>query len=101
MMDSKKTVSFFAAFGAVIIGMVVMFIIISFRDYGGFTYFDYSAVVQSVIAKTFGTIVVIPTIHVMIASIWKSKRNSNSRRKTYIGWTIVIVVSQLVALSAG
>ena len=50
------------------------------------------------IAQALGGSFAFPTIHVAIASIFKSKRNPSTRRKIYIGWAIAIIILQALTL---
>lgn len=51
---------------------------------------------QSYISQAFGGSVFIPAIHVGIASFFKSKRNSSTRRRIFIGWGIVIIAVEIL-----
>ena len=46
---------------------------------------------QSYISRAIGGSIFIPIIHIGIASFFKSKRNSSSRRRIFIGWAIFII----------
>lgn len=56
------------------------------------TVFEYPDALSSLIAQSFGASLLLPTVHVAIASFFKSKRNSNSRRRIYIGWSLVVIL---------
>lgn len=46
---------------------------------------------QSYISRAIGGSIFIPIIHIGIASFFKSKRNSSTRRRIFIGWAIFII----------
>lgn len=48
-----------------------------------------------VIGKGFGTGgLLLPIVHLIIASFFKSQRNATARRKIILGWSIVLLVLQ-------
>lgn len=51
---------------------------------------------QSYIAQAIGGSIAIPAIHVGISSLFKSKRNSTTRRRIFIGWAIVLTLLLLI-----
>lgn len=52
----------------------------------------YPDVLREFMAEAFGGSVFLPALHVSIASIFKSKRNPNTRRKIFINWAIGIMI---------
>ncbi|PWY44446.1 hypothetical protein [Pseudomonas sp. RW405] len=46
---------------------------------------------QSYISRAIGGSIFIPLIHMGIASFFKSKRNSSTRRRIFTAWAIVII----------
>ncbi len=50
------------------------------------------------IAEAIGVSFGLPVIHVALASIFESMRNSNTRRKIFIGWAIVVVIANFISL---
>jgi len=55
---------------------------------------------DSFLAETVGQIIIWPILHIAIASIWKSKRNSKSRRNIFFGWSICWAVVALTLVFA-
>ena len=54
---------------------------------------DYPQAFSEYIAETIGYSFGLPVIHIALASFLKSMRNSNTRRKIFIGWAIVVVIA--------
>lgn len=50
------------------------------------------------IAAALGGSLGLPFIHILIASLFKSQRNSRSRSKILIGWSVVIIIVTMLAL---
>lgn len=80
----------------IIISFFLQFFLVSLRDYGGFDYFGYNLLLEGVIVQSLTFSIIFPTIHLMIASIWKSKRTSRSRRNIYFGWNLFAICSILI-----
>ncbi len=75
-----------------------------YEDYGvifSAVLFDHPAVFMEYLAQAFGGSFVFPLAHVGLASIFKSKRNPSSRRRIFIGWSIIIIIVALLTLASG
>ena len=94
----KKPKSVSLVLGAQAFAFVASFVITSLREYGGFNYFEYSTLVQDVIAQSIGAVFFFPIIHMGIASIWESKRNKLTRRNIFFGWAVAVGLLQLAGL---
>jgi hypothetical protein len=83
------------------IAFLIVFLTYVGKDFGyaniGYI-FRSPAVLQDYIARSFGGSLAPPAIHVAIASIFKSKRNNSTRRRIFIGWSIVIICVQLLTI---
>jgi hypothetical protein len=62
------------------------------------TAFNYPQALSQLIAQSFGASLLFPVVHVAIASLFKSKRNPTSRRRIFIGWSLVIIVIAVFSL---
>jgi hypothetical protein len=51
------------------------------------------------IAEGFGASLLAPLIHIGLASFFKSKRNSRTRWKILLGWSVFVLLLNLVQLS--
>lgn len=60
---------------------------------------DHPAVLREFIAEALGYSFGLPVIHVLLASCFKSMRNSSTRRKIFIGWAIVVITINLVLMA--
>lgn len=97
----KKTISLALAIVLSLITFVTVFITTVKHGFGASPVMDIlkeNVLFQSYLSSAFGGSVFIPLIHVGIASFFKSKRNSSTRRRIFIGWAIVIIVLQIVQL---
>ena len=79
-------------FGMVIFSFIVTVVVNSFNDYGGFSYLRYPVLVHRMIGESLSGLIVAPLIHIMIASIWKSKRNKRTRRNIFFGWALALAI---------
>ena len=59
--------------------------------------FDHPGAFSELAAEAMGYSFVFPLIHLGIASCFKSKRNSNSRRSIFIGWAILLIILNFVS----
>ncbi|MBO2925276.1 hypothetical protein J5H75_26750 [Pseudomonas asiatica] len=57
-------------------------------------------VFQSYIFQALGGSLGLPAIHVLAASLFKSKRNSTSRRRIFIVWSVVVSALQLIIIKS-
>ena len=94
--DSKPPKPMPLVLGALIVSFVVSFIVISLRKYGGFNYFGHTTVLSNAVVEAVGAAFVLPLIHLAIASLWKTKRNSRSRRNVFFGWGVAVGIMQLL-----
>lgn len=84
-----------------LISFVMVFITTVKHDFGALPVTDIvkePVLFQSYLSSAFGGSVFIALIHVGIASFFKSKRNSSTRRRIFIGWAIAIIALQIVQL---
>ncbi len=56
------------------------------------TAFSHPGALGELIAEAFGASLFFPTVHVGVASLFKSMRNPSSRRRIFIGWGIFIIL---------
>lgn len=56
------------------------------------TSFDHPQALFEMVAESVGASLLIPAIHVGVASFFKSKRNPSSRRRIFIGWGIFTIM---------
>lgn len=97
----KKSTSLALAIILSLISFLMVFITTVKHDFGASPVIDIVKVpvlFQSYLSSAFGGSLFMPLIHVGIASLFKSKRNSSTRRRIFIGWAIVIIVLQIVQI---
>lgn len=91
----KKPFPFFMVFIVWFLALIITIYKVSLQEYGGFNYLDSSLIIQDVIAQSLGAVIIAPLLHIAIASIWKSKRNSRTRRNIFLGWSIFSILGTL------
>jgi len=91
----KKPFPFLLVFTIWLLALVITVYKVSTQEYGGFNYFDSSIIIQDVIAQSLGAVIIAPLLHIAIASIWKTKRNSRTRRNIFFGWSLFSVIATL------
>lgn len=97
----KKTTSLALAIVLSLISFLMVFITTVKHDFGASPVMEIvkePVLFQSYLSRAFGGSLFMPLIHVGIASFFKSKRNSSTRRRIFISWAIVIIVLQIVQL---
>ena len=97
----KKPTSLALAIVLSLISFAMVFFVTVKHDFGASPVMDIvkePVLFQSYISRAFGGSVFIAVIHVAIASLFKSKRNSSTRRRIFIGWAIAIILLQIVQL---
>ncbi len=52
-------------------------------------------------AEALGAFLLFPLLHVAVASMFESKRNSSSRRRIFIGWSLVLMGFKTLTLLLG
>lgn len=62
------------------------------------TALNHPGALSELIAESLGASLFLPAVHVAIASIFKSKRNPSSRRRIFIGWSLVTIVVGALSL---
>lgn len=100
MGNDNKTVSLTVAATLTVISTVVVFIAFVGKDYGvnGFkNIFGEPVVFRHYIAQAIGGSIGLPALNVALVSLFKSKRNSSTRRRIFIGWSIVIIALQVLS----
>jgi len=103
LMEKKeiKPVSLVTAITLTALAFVTALITFIGKDFGYSNFsivFGEPVVFQSYITQALGGSLMIPTIHVGIFSFFKSKRNSPTRRRIFIGWSIVIIIVQSLSI---
>ncbi|WP_122340420.1 hypothetical protein [Pseudomonas caricapapayae] len=96
---AKKATSLPLAIFLTLVSFVVVFMGNIKRDFSASPIMDIvrePVLFQDYISKAIGGSILIPAIHVGIASIFKSKRNSSTRRRIFIGWAIVLVIAEIL-----
>ncbi|MDG1708358.1 MAG: hypothetical protein P8H03_06330 [Emcibacteraceae bacterium] len=97
--NKSKGHSFAIVLTVCLVALSIAFLKVNFQHYGGLIWSNRSGFN---LAEAFGGSLLFPTIHVAIASFWKSKRNRKTRRKVFFNWSIVTIILQSVAIiSAG
>lgn len=103
----KKQTSLRLAIILSLISYMVAFCAMFYEDNGvvfSMVLFDHPAAFSQYLAEALGGSLLLPIVHVGIASFFKSKRNPSSRRNIFIGWSIVIILScsgQLLSFANG
>lgn len=87
-----------AALGAAVAASATAGAIVQFGSLGAFRN---ATVASNLIAGAIGLVLLLPTLHVGIASLWERNRNSRSRRNIFLGWGIAITVLQLLIILSG
>ena len=62
------------------------------------TVLNHPGALSGLIAESVGASLLAPVVHVAIASIFKGKRNPSSRRRIFIGWSLVIIAVGVLSL---
>ena len=63
--------------------------------------FGHPQALFELMAEAAGASLVFPLLHIGVASISKHKRNSSTRRRIFIGWSIVILILGTISLTNG
>lgn len=96
---SKKQTSLALAIVLSLISFIWAFYITSFKEHGMIIFsvlFDNPRLFVIELSRAFGGSLLIPTVHAAIASLFKSKPNPSSRRNIFIGWSILVIILQLI-----
>ena len=99
--SEKKPTSLALAIALSVISFCIVFYAAVKHDFSASPVMDIvrePVLFQSYISRAFGGSIFIPLIHMGIASFFKSKRNSSTRRRIFIGWAIVIIAMEAVKL---
>ncbi|MFI8582376.1 hypothetical protein [Ectopseudomonas khazarica] len=99
MEQNKKEVSLILAAIITAMSTVAVFIAFVSRDYGiqnMANIFGEPMVFRSYIAQAIGGSILLPALNVAVISLFKSKRNPSARRRVFIGWSVVIIVLQVL-----
>lgn len=102
MQEQVKPVSLKFAIGISFISAVLVFVSFIGKDYGLASLpriVQHPAVFQSYISQALGGSLGLPALNVLLASVFKSKRNSSTRRRIFIGWALVIIVANIIAIA--
>lgn len=100
-LDDKKNPSLILAITLSIVSFFLVFIAFAGNDFGISNIskiIKYPAVFQSYIAQAVGGSLGLPVLTVMFLSFFKSKRNSATRRKIFIYWSLLITVVEIIAI---
>jgi len=62
------------------------------------TVLNHPQVLSELMAESAGASLSAPILHVAIASLFKSKRNPTSRRRIFIGWSVLIIAVGAISL---
>lgn len=62
------------------------------------TALSHPSALSGLIAESLGASFLAPLVHLAIASFFKSKRNPSSRRRIFIGWSLVIIAVGVLSL---
>ncbi|MEQ4189701.1 hypothetical protein ABNM11_13545 [Pseudomonas syringae] len=96
---AKKTTSLPLAIFLTLVSFVVVFITNIKRDFSASPIMNIlrePVLFQDYVSKAIGGSILLPAIHVGIASFFKSKRNSSTRRRIFIGWAVVLVTAEVL-----
>lgn len=86
--------------GALLAAAIVSTVANSIQQFGSLAALSNPTVGSNLIIGAVGMVLLLPAIHVGIASIWQSYRNSRSRRNIFFGWGVAITVLQLLILAS-
>lgn len=87
-----------------LISFVLIFCSTLYENHGVFftpLLFEHPDAFAEYLAQAFGGAWLFPLLHVGLASIFKSKRNSSSRRNIFIGWSVLIIFVTIASLNSG
>lgn len=99
--EQPKRVSLTLAIGLLVISTALTFVAFFGRDHG---LTNLPKIVkdpeffQHYIMQAIGGSLGLPTINVLLASVFKFKRNSFTRRQIYIGWALMLIVLEAIAI---
>lgn len=99
--SEKKPTSLALAIVLSVISFCIVFYTAVKHDYSASPIMDIvrePVLFQSYISRAIGGSIFIPLIHMGIASFFKSKRNSSTRRRIFIGWAVVIIAMEAVKI---
>lgn len=97
--SEKKPTSLALAIVLSLISYAMVFVTTVKHDFGASPVMDIvkePVLFQNYLSSAFGGSVFVALIHVGIASLFKSKRNSSTRRRIFIGWAIVIIAMEII-----
>jgi hypothetical protein len=101
-MSEEKETSLSLAISITVASFVVALVCILIKfgvNFSNFTkLFSHTGALGDFIAEALGASIVFPAVHVGIYSIFKSKRNKNTRRSIFIGWGLFLIVVSLLNL---
>lgn len=103
LQEQPKRVSLKLAIGLSAISAVLVFMAFFGKDHGLTNLpkiIKYPEVFQHYIMQAIGGSLGLPTLNVLLASAFKSKRNSSTRRRIYIGWASAIIVLETITIIA-
>lgn len=100
---NAKATSLSFAFGIALVAFGLVFLSNFHRQFGIATFnipvlLDHPRALLGFMAEAYGGSLLLPTLHLGFASMFKSKRNATSRRRIFIGWSVFIVGLTLLML---
>jgi hypothetical protein len=99
--EQPKRVSLKLAIGLSVISAVLILVAFFGKDHGLTNLpkiVKYPEVFQHYIMQAIGGSLGLPTLNVLLASVFKSKRNSSTRRRIHIGWALVVIALETIAI---
>lgn len=96
----ENEISVWIVFLMFILAYMVWIMSYTVREFSGF---DFAAITEvglseDAIVQSFGSVLVLPLIHLGIASFWRSQRNSAVRKKIFFIWFLVSACIGVVIL---
>lgn len=85
--------------GVLLVAFCTSFVVTSLRNYGGFNYGGHTTSLSNAIFESAGAVFIFPLLHLAIASFWKVKRTSRTRRNIFFGWGLAVVGIQLFGIA--
>lgn len=101
MQEERKSTSLTLAIVLSAISFIVVFVAFAGKDFGVGNIpkiVKHPEVFQSYIAQAVGGSLGLPALTVLIFSIFKSKRNPNTRRKIFISWALLLIIIEVLTI---
>lgn len=101
LQEQPKSASLKLAVGLTFVSAFLLFIAFFGKDLGLANLpkiVRYPELFQHYILQSVGGSLAFPTLNVLLVSAFKSKRNPSTRRRIFIGWAMIVIVVETIAI---